>query len=445
VKDDRQDGQIEEIFRNRLEGLEVSPSARAANSLFRTLTLREFLRFRPLKFNIYYIGILITAVTVSVLVSPGLRKNGSLKKETDTRSFQNINDSLEIGLHKPFIRIEAGDSSAKAHISGFAQPLRNAVSGKKAIAPATSSARARSDTPGAGPGRAGEPLKGKSLFGSGRENMPGLISNTAGSKSLIHFSERTGCVPLAVDFSISTGDVDSCLWNFGNGSFSRQRQTSVTFSVDGTYRIILHVFSGNGSILTDSAEVVVFPKPAARFELSSEKNGLPGTEVHFLNYSSGAVRYLWHFGDGESSELFEPAHRFAKYGNYNITLKAYSQEGCADSAIVSDALKGSGNFIEFPNAFIPNEGGPSGGQYSTKSDESGQVFHPSSSGVLVYHLTIYSKQGIVLFESDDINTGWDGYFRGQISNPGVYIWKVKGNFINGEPYSKVGDVTLLKN
>ena len=31
------------------------------------------------------------------------------------------------------------------------------------------------------------------------------------------------------------------------------------------------------------------------------------------------------------------------------------------------------------------------------------------------------------------------------ANPGVYIWKVRGNFINGEPFTKMGDVTLLKN
>jgi len=445
VKDDIHYGQLEEIFSNRLEGIEVSPSARAANSLFRKLTIREFLRFRPLKFNIYYLGILITAVTVSVLVSPGPGKPRLFKNEPDTISFQNVKDSFEIGIPQPFIRTEGVDSSTIASVTGVAPALRKERSENKFASQVTVPATVRSGVHGPGPGRAGEPLKGKNLFGNDRENTHGIIGNAAGSKQLIHVSERTGCVPLSVGFSINPGDADSCLWNFGNGTFSRQNLNTVTFSTEGTYKISLRIFSVSGSILSDSAEVVVYPRPAARFELSSEKYGQAGAEIHFLNYSSGAVRYIWRFGDGESSELFEPVHRFAHYGNYNISLKAYSQDGCADSALVTDALKGSGNFIEFPNAFIPNEGGPTGGQYSTKSDESGQVFHPSSSGVSVYHLTIYSKQGIIVFESDDINTGWDGYFRGQISNPGVYIWKVNGNFINGEPFSKVGDVTLLKN
>jgi hypothetical protein len=157
------------------------------------------------------------------------------------------------------------------------------------------------------------------------------------------------------------------------------------------------------------------------------------------------LRYLWNFGDGNTSDLFEPLHRYEKYGNYNISLKVYSEAGCSDSLLVYNAFSGSAFYIEFPNAFIPNTNGPSGGVYSSTSDESAQVFHPSYSGVSEYHLKIFSKLGVLIFETNDINIGWDGYFKGQLTNPGVYIWKVRGNFSNGEPFTKMGDVTLLKN
>jgi hypothetical protein len=52
--------------------------------------------------------------------------------------------------------------------------------------------------------------------------------------------------------------------------------------------------------------------------------------------------------------------------------------------------------------------------------------------------------GIQIFESNDINIGWDGYNNGQLCEPGVYIWKVRVKFRNGEPFTKMGDVTLLK-
>ena len=80
-----------------------------------------------------------------------------------------------------------------------------------------------------------------------------------------------------------------------------------------------------------------------------------------------------------------------------------------------------------------------------ESDEAAQVFHPSVSGVTEYHLKIFSKLGIPIFESNDLNLGWDGYNKGQLCEPGVYIWKVRGKYSNGEPFTKMGDVILLKN
>ncbi|MBI5009297.1 MAG: gliding motility-associated C-terminal domain-containing protein, partial [Bacteroidia bacterium] len=124
---------------------------------------------------------------------------------------------------------------------------------------------------------------------------------------------------------------------------------------------------------------------------------------------------------------------------------AINEYGCSDSILVLNAFAGSKYFIEFPNAFIPNPDGPSTGLYSPKSDEMAEVFHPVYTGVTEYQLKIFSKMGILIFESNDINIGWDGYIQGQLSNTGVYIWKVRGKYRNGETFTKMGDVTLLKN
>ena len=59
-----------------------------------------------------------------------------------------------------------------------------------------------------------------------------------------------------------------------------------------------------------------------------------------------------------------------KFGNYNIRLLVTSEYGCTDSLVVMNAFSDLKYFIEFPNAFIPNPHGPSGGYYSSKSDES---------------------------------------------------------------------------
>jgi hypothetical protein len=92
---------------------------------------------------------------------------------------------------------------------------------------------------------------------------------------------------------------------------------------------------------------------------------------------------------------------------------------------------------------MPNTGGPTGGYYSQRTDMDNQVFHPVASGIAAYNLKIYSKAGLMVFESSDLEIGWDGYYKGQICSPGVYVWKVRGTYRNGRQIVMAGDVILL--
>ena len=98
----------------------------------------------------------------------------------------------------------------------------------------------------------------------------------------------------------------------------------------------------------------------------------------------------------------------------------------------------------FPNAFTPNPSGSEGGYYVPGAREN-YVFYPFvQEGIDEYKLQIYSRWGELLFESQDVNIGWDGYFRGKICEQGVYIWKVEAKFSNGKVVTKTGDVTLFR-
>jgi PKD repeat protein len=272
-----------------------------------------------------------------------------------------------------------------------------------------------------------------------------LMSSSKGGEKLFVSSVTEGCLPLKVRFISISHDIDSCRWSFGDGGLSFEKTPEWIFDVEGEYKVVLEIFTDNKMASTSSALIKVFPRPVANFEMSPVKATIPDDEIRFINYSTDAIKGLWDFGDGSNSELFEPQHKYDKYGNYNIKLTVFNEYGCTDSILVQNAFSGSKYFIEFPNAFIPNANGPTGGIYSQTSDELAQVFHPVSSGVTEYQLKIFSKMGILIFESNDISIGWDGYFNGQMSNSGVYIWKVRGKYRNGEPFTKMGDVTLLKN
>ena len=107
-------------------------------------------------------------------------------------------------------------------------------------------------------------------------------------------------------------------------------------------------------------------------------------------------------------------------------------------------------FIVFPNAFTPNPARGNGGTYSLNSYSqdyrSTEVFYPVWSGVSEkssYTLQIFNRWGELIFQSNDLKQGWDGYVDGKIVPQGTYIYKVSGSFIDDRIFTKIGEVHVI--
>ncbi|MBA7547594.1 hypothetical protein ES705_40023 [subsurface metagenome] len=98
--------------------------------------------------------------------------------------------------------------------------------------------------------------------------------------------------------------------------------------------------------------------------------------------------------------------------------------------------------IEFPNAFTPNSNGPTNGYY-TPGLPNNDVFYPVYKNIVEYHLRIFNRRGELIFESNDINRGWDGYINDRLAAQGVYVWKARGKYSNGENFVKFGNIMLI--
>jgi PKD repeat protein len=434
---------LRELFRNKLENAEVSPSSSVNSQLMRKLARKEFLRFNPARLNIHYIGgILVAGITASLLFSPAnIRKTGSTSVNnpiTISKNISSVNTPVTAGpeLKKP--------DSPETISSGSV--INKVIDHSKSIVvkePVTVTASRENNS--VAQTDISKSYTGDGLFTDPLSEKNKLQGGIKTESILFETSSENGCPPLKVRFYNKSHSFDSCQWTFGDGGYSNEKNPEWIFDVEGEYKVVLNIFGTGGLKASYSSLITVYPKPQARFEIVPEKAVLPDDEIRFYNYSANAIKSRWDFGDGIKSDLFEPRHRYEKYGKYNVQLVVASDYGCTDSLVVKNAFSGSAYFIDFPNAFIPNAQGPTGGYYSSKSDEAAQVFHPVFSGVTNYQLKIFSKLGILIFESSDINIGWDGYIKGQLADPGVYIWKVRGSFRNGEPFTKMADVTLLKN
>lgn len=428
-----------ELFRTKLEYSEVAPGKSVRSGLMKKLGRREFMRFNPTRFNVYYLGGIAVAALTGILFltsDPG---------KDEPASSQDTVIQNETLLVKPR-DIKDPSEQAGGNITG-----KGKSSGNKPEEYTRKSTEARSETGIKVADNAGrirytgpDSLKKNTVIRDLVANNHDVITLQHKTLAAFDMSASSGCSPFKVVFVNRSVSYDSCRWTFGDGGYSTNKNPVWIFDRDGEYRVTLKVFGPGNCEAYAYSVIIVHPRPLARFEIGPEGSVIPDDEVRFFNYSENAVRFRWEFGDGRISDIYEPVHKYSKYGNYNVRLIVWSEYGCPDSLLIRNAFSGSGSKIEFPNAFIPNPDGPAGGYYSAKSDEAAQIFHPSTTGVSGYQLRIFSKNGILIFESNDINVGWDGYNKGQLCEPGVYIWKVRGTFKNGEPFVKMGDVTLLK-
>ncbi|MGB0887724.1 MAG: PKD domain-containing protein [Vicingaceae bacterium] len=255
----------------------------------------------------------------------------------------------------------------------------------------------------------------------------------------------TGCRPLSVQFTNFSSYGNTYLWDFGDGGVSTQFEPEYTFYNPGTYTVTLTVIGDGGQDVQVKQQIIeVYQNPSAFFTASPTTVFIPNEPVLFFNLSNFANTYLWDFGDGNTSNEEFPEHTYIQQGVYDIMLVASTQNNCRDTFVLDAGVEAlTKGDISIPNAFTPNPNGGNGGLF-TNQDTDNDVFHPIVVGADEYELNIFNKWGELIFISTDVNIGWDGYYRGDLSKQDVYIYKVEVRFIDGRTDSFVGDVTLLR-
>lgn len=112
-------------------------------------------------------------------------------------------------------------------------------------------------------------------------------------------------------------------WNFGDGTYSTQRDPSHWYATPGVYTVTLKASSSEGVDVASMLISVDYLDPVSDFVPEYDYYE-PDETIQFINYSSQADEYLWDFGDGTSSTLFEPSHYYKTEGIYTVKLSAYN-------------------------------------------------------------------------------------------------------------------------
>ncbi|NNC85430.1 MAG: T9SS type B sorting domain-containing protein [Bacteroidia bacterium] len=204
-------------------------------------------------------------------------------------------------------------------------------------------------------------------------------------------------------------------WNFGDGNTSASANPSHTYDDAGTYRVTLTITDvlNNCSVSQDTSLTV----------LEKSEIDLGGSAVicppMAMELSPGNFQnYLWQ--DGSTDSVFS-ANQIGLYW-----VEVIDAKGCtaSDSITIEESCFGS---VLIPNAFTPNDDG-------LNDEFKAYAFRTK---LTHYHMYIFDRTGNLIFETEDINQGWNGTFEGSKVDKGIYVYKISyGGIVDNDKFSR---------
>ncbi|MBX3165014.1 MAG: gliding motility-associated C-terminal domain-containing protein [Bacteroidetes bacterium] len=241
-----------------------------------------------------------------------------------------------------------------------------------------------------------------------------------------------GCVPLCNNFSFkanSQNSITAISWQMNNRNFSGEK-INYCFSTAGTHTIQANVKDQNSCANSFTTQVIVYPQPIADFTYSPKEPVESLDNVIFTNTSKGAEKFEWNFSViNQSSQEKNPEILFENTGTYAVALVVQNENQCLDTAIKSIYVLP--DFTIFvPNIFTPN------------SDNLNETFKPIVRGQKEYRFQIFNRWGAKIFETTDVNQGWDGTYRGEPAKADSYVWKI--TVVNAKEEKKLQGTVVLE-
>jgi len=191
-----------------------------------------------------------------------------------------------------------------------------------------------------------------------------------------------------------------------------------------------HIYGIDTNSCADTEAVTVTIKPAAVLDIPDSVHLYPGQSYH-IQPGGNCLYYTWFPNVGldrydVSNPLAAPAVNTRYYVN------AMTEAGCATTDSI-DIIVMPDSYLDVPNAFTPGAGG---------INNLLKPIHLGDATLKVF--AIYNRWGVKMFETKDINQGWDGTYNGQPQPMGVYIYNLEATTPAGRTFTKQGNVTLVR-
>ncbi|MEX2485504.1 MAG: gliding motility-associated C-terminal domain-containing protein, partial [Brumimicrobium sp.] len=253
------------------------------------------------------------------------------------------------------------------------------------------------------------------------------------------------CVPVEVNFENVTETnevIDYTVWGYDDGDMDTVQggsSASHSFGV-GKYDITVEIVTERGCKYKRTFYNLIqgYSYPKAAFYVNPNPTTVYEPEVDaFSQTDDDIVTYEW-FAEGATPNYSSESSPTFLYpeevDNYPLILVVENEYGCRDTVerlvrIINDVL------LFAPNTFTPDGDG---------FNEKWRVY---IQGIDIYNfkLEIFNRWGEKVFESNDAEKGWDGYYGDQPVKDGTYIWKIRArDGENDSKYEWSGHVSVIR-
>lgn len=185
------------------------------------------------------------------------------------------------------------------------------------------------------------------------------------------------------------------VYSWSNGLFSNNAE----FNTVGNHYVTI---SNKCNTASDTINFSISPNPTVNL---GPDTTLCGNFSLTLDAGNPGMRYVW-MPTGETTQTIQATEQTI----YTVTVYNDNEcEGSDDFEVKPDCI--SKSFI--PTAFSPN------------GDGLNDVFRPTLINFEDYSLSIYNRWGEKIYESTDVDEGWNGTYKGSLVQNGVYIFKMR--------------------
>ncbi|MBK7148539.1 MAG: PKD domain-containing protein [Bacteroidetes bacterium] len=200
----------------------------------------------------------------------------------------------------------------------------------------------------------------------------------------------------------------------------------------GSYTYTVIVSSTNCVPDTDNVNITIAPIPSV--EAGDDQTVTDGTVVQIYASSPNDVTYSWLPSTNNLScvDCRRPFVTAQTTETYYVA--ATNQWGCFDvDSVTVRVVKCDPSMVFVPNSFTPN------------GDGLNDVLYVRGIGLRkLEYFRVFDRWGQMVYQTQNINEGWDGVFNGKAADIATYVYTAKGECSSGNTVEVSGNVTLVR-